>query len=57
MKYLPSKETVKARCTTAKAWQLPKQDSALAPPDVWTNADMDPVKPEHQTWTLWYDRL
>lgn len=68
---LPSKETVRARCTTVKAWQLPKQDryvrlrrryrgsmltiiaSCLAPPGVWTNADMDPVPPKYQTWTLW----
>ncbi|RMZ85338.1 hypothetical protein DV737_g778, partial [Chaetothyriales sp. CBS 132003] len=28
-------------------------ESALAPKEVWTNADMDPVPPEHQTWTLW----
>merc|ERR1711939_666199 len=30
-----------------------KQESALAPKDVWTNADMDPVPPKYQTWTLW----
>jgi cytosine/uracil/thiamine/allantoin permease len=27
--------------------------SCLAPPGVWTNADMDPVPPKYQTWTLW----
>ena len=53
MKYVPSGKTIKARCTTIKAWELPKQESALAPPGVWTNADMDPVPPENQTWTLW----
>lgn len=36
-----------------KAWELPKQKSALAPEHVWTNEDMDPVKIENQTWTLW----
>ncbi|MCJ1479844.1 hypothetical protein MMC13_008532 [Lambiella insularis] len=52
MRYIPSGNTVKKRLTTVKAWQLPKQESALAPPYVWTNADMDPVPPENQTWTM-----
>jgi len=26
---------------------------ALAPAHIWTNEDMDPVKPENQTWTMW----
>ncbi|KAJ9640695.1 hypothetical protein H2204_003324 [Knufia peltigerae] len=51
-KYVPSGSTVKARVTSISAWELPKQESALAPKDVWTNADMDPVPPEYQTWTL-----
>lgn len=50
---IPSKQTVKERCTSIKSWQLPKQDGALAPPHVWTNKDMDPVMKEEQTWTLW----
>ncbi|KUJ09570.1 uridine permease-like protein Fui1 [Mollisia scopiformis] len=53
MKYIPSRETVKKRCTTVKAWELPKQKSALAPEHVWTNKDMDPVTIENQTWTIW----
>ena len=53
MKYIPSGSTVKKRLTTVKAWELPKQSSALAPPEVWTNADMDPVPVENQTWTIW----
>ncbi len=53
MKYVPSKNEVKARLTTVKAWQLPKQTSAIAPDYVWTNKDMDPTPPEDQTWTLW----
>ncbi|KAH8816570.1 permease for cytosine/purines, uracil, thiamine, allantoin-domain-containing protein [Xylogone sp. PMI_703] len=53
MRYVPTKQQLKERCTTVKAWQLPKQKSALAPEHVWTNEDMDPVKPENQTWTLW----
>lgn len=52
-RYTPSKQTIKERCTSVKAWELPKQDSALAPDHVWTNKDMDPVPPEDQTWTIW----
>ncbi|KAK5137135.1 hypothetical protein LTR08_000640 [Meristemomyces frigidus] len=51
--YIPSRDTIRQRCTTLKAWELPKSDSALAPDYVWTNKDMDPVPPEDQTWTLW----
>ena len=53
MRYVPSAQQLKARATSVKAWELPKQKSALAPDHVWTNQDMDPVKIEHQTWTLW----
>jgi NCS1 family nucleobase:cation symporter-1 len=53
MKFLPDKEAVKARLTNIKAWELPKHKSSLAPEDVWTNADMDPVPLEFQTWTIW----
>ncbi|PMD12562.1 hypothetical protein NA56DRAFT_712965 [Hyaloscypha hepaticicola] len=53
MRYVPSKKQVRERLTSAEAWELPKQKSALAPPHVWTNEDMDPVKIENQTWTLW----
>jgi len=53
VKYVPSGQQIKARCTSVKAWELPKQKSALAPDHVWTNEDMDPVKIENQTWTLW----
>ncbi|KAF2663522.1 hypothetical protein BT63DRAFT_352640, partial [Microthyrium microscopicum] len=52
-KYVPSQETIKARFTTVKAWELPKQDSTLAPKDVWSNHDMDPVPIEEQTWSIW----
>lgn len=52
-KYIPSTSTLKARLTSIHAWELPKQDSALAPDYVYTNKDMDPVPPEDQTWTLW----
>ncbi|KAK5117169.1 hypothetical protein LTR85_008937 [Meristemomyces frigidus] len=51
--YIPSKQTLKARCTTISAWELPRHDSSLAPDYVFTNKDMDPVPPEDQTWTLW----
>jgi NCS1 family nucleobase:cation symporter-1 len=53
MRYIPTGQQLKERCTTVAAWQLPKQKSALAPDHVWTNEDMDPVKLENQTWTLW----
>jgi nucleobase:cation symporter-1, NCS1 family len=52
MRYVPNKKQLRERLTTVEAWELPKQKSALAPPDVWTNEDMDPVKIENQTWTL-----
>ncbi|KAH9845826.1 Permease for cytosine/purines, uracil, thiamine, allantoin [Teratosphaeria destructans] len=52
-KYIPSKQTIKKTCTSVRAWELPKQSSALAPDYVWTNKDMDPTPPEDQTWTLW----
>jgi NCS1 family nucleobase:cation symporter-1 len=51
--YIPSGQTVKRRFTSLSSWQLEKQKSALAPDHVWTNEDMDPVKPENQTWTIW----
>ncbi|TVY73399.1 putative permease [Lachnellula suecica] len=53
MRYIPTGQQLKERCTSVSAWQLPKQKSALAPDHVWTNEDMDPVKLENQTWTLW----
>ncbi|KAI1854981.1 hypothetical protein JX265_012336 [Neoarthrinium moseri] len=39
------------RLTQPSSWALPKQESSIAPPDVWTNADQDPVPPEKRTWT------
>jgi len=53
MAFVPTKTQFKARMTSVKAWELPKQKSALAPEHVWTNADMDPVPIEHQTWSMW----
>ncbi|CAK7212331.1 hypothetical protein SCUCBS95973_001427 [Sporothrix curviconia] len=49
----PSASGVKAKMTSVSAWELPKADSAMAPPDVWTNRDMDPTPPEDQTWSIW----
>ncbi|KAM0746563.1 uridine permease-like protein Fui1 [Meredithblackwellia eburnea MCA 4105] len=46
-----SKEELKARCTSIKAWEIPKTDSAFAPDGVWSNADMEPTPPEKWTWT------
>ncbi|KAF4616222.1 hypothetical protein G7Y89_g15185 [Cudoniella acicularis] len=53
MRYIPTKQQLKERCTTVSAWELPKQKSALAPDYVWTNSDMDPTPLENQTWSLW----
>lgn len=47
------RSNVSNRCTSLSAWELPKQESALAPESVWTNKDMDPVQPEEQTWSVW----
>ncbi|KAB5584951.1 permease for cytosine/purines, uracil, thiamine, allantoin-domain-containing protein [Coniochaeta sp. 2T2.1] len=49
----PSATEFKRRFTALHSWELPRQDSAIAPPDVWTNRDMDPTPPEDQTWTIW----
>ncbi|KAK9776234.1 putative Uracil permease [Seiridium cardinale] len=48
-----SQEKVRLRLTQPSSWKLPKQESSIAPPDVWTNADQDPVPPERLTWTQW----
>jgi NCS1 family nucleobase:cation symporter-1 len=45
-----SVEKAKLRVAQPSSWRLPKQSSSIAPPDVWTNADMDPVPPERRTW-------
>jgi len=34
MRYVPNKKQVRERLTSVKAWELPKQKSALAPPHV-----------------------
>lgn len=44
------KEGLKAR-RHISGWALPKQNSSVAPPNVWSNADQDPVPPERRTWT------
>ncbi|CAK7268765.1 hypothetical protein SEPCBS57363_003258 [Sporothrix epigloea] len=49
----PSASSIKARLTSVSAWELPKEESAIAPPEVWTNKDMDPTPPEQQTWGIW----
>ncbi|KAA8577088.1 hypothetical protein MFRU_023g00260 [Monilinia fructicola] len=51
--FVPTGKQIKERCVSVRAWELPKQKSALAPDYVWTNEDMDPVRKENQTWTLW----
>ncbi|KAI0484972.1 uracil permease [Xylariaceae sp. FL0804] len=48
-----AKDKARLRLTEPASWKLPKQESSIAPPDVWTNADQDPVPPERLTWTQW----
>ncbi|KAI0155965.1 uracil permease [Pestalotiopsis sp. NC0098] len=47
------REKLHLRFTEPSSWKLPKQHSSIAPQDVWTNADQDPVPPEKLTWTQW----
>ncbi|KAI1432573.1 NCS1 nucleoside transporter [Xylaria sp. CBS 124048] len=49
----PSASEMKEKCTSLRAWKLPKQRGALAPAHVWTNRDMDPTPIEEQTWGIW----
>ncbi|ORY88385.1 putative allantoate transporter [Leucosporidium creatinivorum] len=46
-----SSYTLKEKATSLKAWQLDKAPSAFAPEDIYSNTDMEPVKPEERTWT------
>lgn len=48
-----SQDKIRLRLTQPSSWKLPKQESSFAPPDVWTNADQDPVPPEKLTWDEW----
>ncbi|CAA9966366.1 uracil permease [Pyrenophora teres f. maculata] len=58
-----AKEKLHQRLTDTSSWRLPKQNSSIAPHDVWTNADMEPVPPEKRTWgksafvTYWFSDL
>lgn len=57
------KEKAKLRLTTPSSWKLPKQNSSIAPDNVWTNVDLDPVPVERRTWgssafvTYWFSDL
>lgn len=46
-----AKQKAKLRLTEPSSWALPQQSSSVAPADVWTNADMEPVPPEKRTWS------
>ncbi|KAH6670291.1 uracil permease [Plectosphaerella plurivora] len=58
-----AKEKAHLRLTQPSSWAIPKQPSSIAPPDVWTNIDMDPVPLERRTWgksafiTYWFSDL
>lgn len=48
-----AKQKTYLRLTQPSSWALPKQESSIAPREVWTNADQDPVPPEKLTWDKW----
>ena len=41
---------IRERAKHSSSWKLPKQKSSIAPADIWTNADQDPVPPQKWTW-------
>ncbi|KAK8866184.1 hypothetical protein IAR55_001335 [Kwoniella newhampshirensis] len=45
--------TLKKRATTTSAWVLPKEESCIAPEEIWSNKDMDPTPYEYRRWTSW----
>lgn len=45
--------TCKKRMTSVKAWHLEKQESSLAPHNVWTNIDNDVTPMWRRTWSTW----
>lgn len=47
------KDSIRSRFTSRKSWILPKQESSLAPPNVWTNKDNDVTPPKRRTWSTW----
>ncbi len=49
----PDTAKIKQRFTSLSSWELPRESSAIAPADVWTNHDMDPTPIEDQTWSIW----
>ncbi|WWC58880.1 uncharacterized protein I303_101425 [Kwoniella dejecticola CBS 10117] len=46
-------ETLKKRTVSPSSWVLPKEESCIAPENVWSNKDMDPAPEEHRRWTGW----
>ncbi|WVR06128.1 hypothetical protein IAU60_003158 [Kwoniella sp. DSM 27419] len=50
---MPVTETIRKRVISRSAWVLPKEESCIAPEDVWSNKDMDPSPMEHRRWTSW----
>ncbi|KAK7883528.1 hypothetical protein LTR67_011104 [Exophiala xenobiotica] len=42
---------VKTRATQPSSWAIPRHESSVAPPGVWSNLDYDPVPVERQIWT------
>lgn len=48
-----STHRLRLKLTTASAWVLPKETSAVAPPEVWSNKDLDPSPEEYRVWTGW----
>ncbi|KAK6906010.1 hypothetical protein I203_106845 [Kwoniella mangroviensis CBS 8507] len=47
------KDTLRQRTLAPSSWVLPKEESCIAPENVWSNKDMDPAPEEHRLWTGW----
>ncbi|EXJ78857.1 hypothetical protein A1O1_09259 [Capronia coronata CBS 617.96] len=47
------KTDVRAKATSRKAWELPRESTSFAPPGTWTNIDYDVTPLERRTWGHW----
>lgn len=48
-----AKSNVRAKATSIKAWELPKQPTTFAPDGTWTNIDNDVTPVERRIWGHW----
>ncbi|KAJ9133380.1 NCS1 nucleoside transporter family [Pleurostoma richardsiae] len=42
---------VHTRLTQPSSWAIPREESSIAPPGVWSSRDYDPVEPKRRIWT------